>query len=88
MPSPVNYERVTVSSLRRSRHGKHFDLRSKILQDLETLPAGSAIKIPLAEVGETTLANLRSAVHRATTSKNLHVETSADTENFYIWRSE
>jgi hypothetical protein len=58
-----------------------------IFQDLETLPAGSAIKIPLTEVDGTTLANLRSAVHRASTSRGLGIETLSDEENFYIWKA-
>jgi len=33
-----------------------------------------------------TLADLRSAVHRATVAKKLDVETSSDSENFYIWK--
>jgi len=57
-----------------------------IFNDLESLPAGSAIKVPLAEVDGTTLANLRSAVHRASTSRGLGIETLSDEENFYIWK--
>jgi len=51
------------------------------------LPEGSAIKIPLTEVDGTTLANLRSAVHRMSTSKGLGIETLSDEENFYIWKT-
>jgi hypothetical protein len=82
----LNYDRVTVASLKRSRRGKHHDLIQGVFQDLETLPAGSAIKIPLAEADNITLANLRSAVHRASVSKGLEIETLSDSENFYIWK--
>jgi hypothetical protein len=54
---------------------------------LETLPAGSAIKIPLSKVDGISLANLRSAVHRASTSRSLGIETLSDAENFYIWKT-
>ena len=84
--SPGKYERVILADIRRSRRGKHHDLVAGIFQDLESLPAGSAIKIPLAEVDGTTLANLRSAVHRASTSRGLGIETLSDEENFYIWK--
>jgi len=37
-------------------------------------------------VGGIGLANLRSAVHRASTSHELEIETLADEKNFYVWR--
>ena len=82
----LNYDRVVLASLRRNRRGKHHDLIQGVFQDLETLPSGSAIKIPLAEVDGITLANLRSAVHRASTSRGLEIETLSDDDNFYIWQ--
>jgi hypothetical protein len=85
--SRAKYERVVLADLRRSRRGKHHDLVAGIFQELESLPAGSAIKIPLAEVDGTTLANLRSAVHRASTSRGQGIETLSDEENFYIWKA-
>ncbi len=84
---PAKYERVVLADIRRTRRGKHHDLLGGIFQDLESLPIGSAIKIPLTEVDGTTLANLRSAVHRASTSKGLGIETLSDEENFYIWKA-
>jgi hypothetical protein len=84
---PLKYDRVEVADIRRSRRGKHHDLLGGIFQDLESLPVGSAIKIPLTEVDGTTLANLRSAVHRASTSRGLGIETLSDEENFYIWKA-
>ena len=84
----LNYDRVALDSVRRNRRGKHHDLIQGIFQDLETLPVGSAIKLPLSEVDGITLANLRSAVHRASVARSLKVETLSDEENFYIWRGE
>jgi hypothetical protein len=83
----LNYDRVVLANLKRNRRGKHHDLIQGIFQDLETLPVGSAIKIPLAEADGITLANLRSAVHRASTSRDLAIETMSDDENFYIWKT-
>src|ERR1700722_7330537 len=83
----LNYDRVILTDVRRSRRGKHHDLVGGIFEDLETLPVGSAIRIPLKEVDGTTLANLRSAVHRASTSRGLGIETLSDEENFYIWKA-
>lgn len=83
---PPRFEQISVASLRRGRRGKHHDLLKEVLQDLETLRKGQAIKIPLAEIAGVTLANLRSAIHRATTSRRMRVETSSDEHNFYLWK--
>ena len=83
---PPKFEQIAVASLGKGRRGKHHQLVKEILQDMETLPKGQAIKIPLADLAGVTLANLRSAMHRATTSRRLRVETSSDEHNFYIWK--
>lgn len=83
---PLKYDRVVLADIRRSRRGKHHDLVQGIFQDLETLPPGSAMKIPLKNVDGPTLANLRSAVHRASNSKGLAIQTLSDEDNFYIWQ--
>jgi hypothetical protein len=82
----LNYDRVDLANVRRNRRGKHHDLIQGIFQDLETLPVGSAIKLPLSQLDRITLANLRSAVHRASITKGLGIETLSDEENFYIWK--
>jgi hypothetical protein len=83
----LNYARVIVADIRRGRRGKHHDLVEGIFQDLESLPEGSAIKIPLDQLDGITLANLRSAVHRASISRGLGTETLSDTDSFYIWKA-
>ena len=79
------YRRVEVSSLDRGRRGKHHDLITGILADLETAQPGSALEIPLTDLG-VELANLRSAIHRAAGTKGLLIETLADEKNFYLWK--
>jgi len=80
------YRRVEVAALDRGRRGKHHDLVQGILGELRTLSPGSAMEIPLADVGGIGLANLRSAVHRASSSQGLEIETLADDKNFYVWK--
>jgi hypothetical protein len=84
---PAKYRQVAIAGLKTGRHGKHHELVKGIVQELVTLKPGSALEIPLADVGGIGLANLRSAVHRAAASNNLNIETVADDEKFYVWNA-
>jgi hypothetical protein len=83
----LKYRRVELSTLRKGRRGKHHDLVEGILGELEGVQPGSALEIPLADVNGIGLANLRSAVHRASASLGLAIETVADERNFYVWKT-
>jgi hypothetical protein len=85
-PSDLKYRQVRVDALDKGRRGKHHDLVEGILHELKALAPGSAMEIPLDDVGGIGLANLRSAVHRASTTQGLEIETLADEKNFYVWR--
>lgn len=82
----TEFTRVKIANIRKGRRGKHNDLLKRVLGDLDDLPEGSAIKIPLAEVDGVSLANLRSAVHRGTSSRGIAIQTLSDHENFYVWK--
>jgi hypothetical protein len=81
----AKYRPIEIASLKTGRHGKHHDLVQGIVRELTTLQPGSALEIPLADVGGVGLANLRSAVHRAAASNGLNIETVADDGKFYVW---
>jgi hypothetical protein len=83
----TRYRRVNIADLDRGRRGKHHELVRGILEELRTAPPGAALEIPLAEVG-VGLANLRSAVHRASAGSGITIETVADESNFYVWRKD
>ena len=87
VPPDLKYRRVEVAGLNKGRRGKHHELVQGILRELDMLSAGSAMEIPLADVGGIGLANLRSAVHRAATSQGIEIQTLADEKNFYVWKA-
>ena len=80
-----NYETVDVEGLQKTRRGKHHDFVGGVLDDLERLESGSAIKIPLKEVNGVSVLKLRAALNRACAAKGIRISTSSDTENFYVW---
>jgi hypothetical protein len=86
--SGLKYRRVEVSEIKRGRRGKHHALVEGVLRELRMLATGSALEIPLADVGGIGLANLRSAVHRASATEGLTIETVADEKNLYVWKTD
>jgi hypothetical protein len=80
------YATMQIADLRISRRGKHHQLVSGILQQLENLANGSALIVPLDSVGEMSLPGLRSAVTRITRAHRMPIKTNSDQKNFYIWR--
>jgi hypothetical protein len=87
-PNPdLKYRRVEITAIKKGRRGKHYELVEGILKELVMAPPGSAIQVPLADVGGIGLAKLRSAVHRASMSRQISIETLADENNFYVWNA-
>jgi hypothetical protein len=66
------------------RNGKHKDVVTKILSDLEQIKDGIALKIPLDELADGK-EKVRSALNRATRKAGLNVATATDKEFLYIW---
>ena len=78
------YETLPVSQLVHGRRGKHYELIRGILEELQHVPQKSAMTIPLKQLNGLKLANLRSAVLRATSSRNIEITTQSDDDNLYI----
>ena len=67
------------------RNGKHREIISQLLSDIDQLESGSALKVPLAALPDTK-ENIRSALNRATRERGVSVSTSSDDDHLYIWK--
>jgi DNA helicase TIP49 (TBP-interacting protein) len=80
----LQYETMAQVDVPQGRNGKHKQIVSLILNDLNQLKEGSAIKVPLAELAETK-EKVRSALNRATRKEGRKVATATDNRYLYIW---
>jgi hypothetical protein len=80
-----NFKTISQIDLPSGRKGKHHPLLVQVLKDLENLADGRAMKIPLADFSGS-IADIRSAIHRATRKQKVEIATSSDDEFFYVWK--
>jgi hypothetical protein len=67
------------------RNGKHKEIVTKILSDLDQIKPGVALKVPLADLAESK-EKVRSALNRATHKRGGQtVATASDDEFLYVW---
>ncbi len=83
-PRKPHYVTVETADVPHSRNGKHKNLVQQILADLDQLRPGSAMKIPLADLG-VTKERIRSALNRATRKAERVVATASDDIYLYVW---
>jgi len=83
-PAPMHFRTMIQADVPQGRNGKHKLIVTTILRDLDNLQAGSAIKIPLAELVESK-EKVRSALNRATRKRGQKVATAADNIFLYVW---
>jgi hypothetical protein len=86
MPAIRKFKTAARSQIPSGRKGKHNDIVTDILRDLEKLDAGLCLKIPLSELPDTKV-NIRSALNRATHKQHKSVATATDDEFLYVWNS-
>lgn len=79
------FESILQDDVPRGREGKHRRIVERLLSDIDRLNAGSALKVPLAELPDSK-ENIRSALNRATRQRGVQVATSSDAEHLYIWK--
>jgi lambda repressor-like predicted transcriptional regulator len=81
------FETLREADVPKSRMSKHRDIIAAILKDLDRLKPGSALQVPLEELGDTK-ANVRSALNRATRKNNRKIATATDEKFLYIWNTD
>lgn len=81
---PLNFKTMAQLDVPQGRNGKHRQVVAQILSDLDQLPEGAALKVPLAELAESK-AKVRSALNRAIHKTERNVATASDTDFLYVW---
>jgi hypothetical protein len=79
-----HFTTLELGDVPRSRNGKHKAIVSLILRDLDRLKDGAALRVPLAELGDSKQ-NVRSALNRATRNAKRSVATATDENFLYVW---
>ena len=80
----MNFSTMQQVDVPQGRNGKHKQIVTKILTDLDQLPIGAALKVPLAELSESK-ENVRSALNRAIHKGSRNVATASDADFLYVW---
>lgn len=85
LKTPMRFGSVLQSAVPTGRDGKHKQIVTQLLSDIEQLTAGSALKVPLSELPDTK-ENIRSALSRAAGQLGLKIGTSSDHNFLFIWK--
>jgi len=85
--APMNFISIDQGEVPQGRDGKHKQIVSQLLSDIEQLPSGRALKIPLAALPDTK-ENIRSALNRATRQRGIDASTSSDADFLYVWKND
>jgi DNA helicase TIP49 (TBP-interacting protein) len=82
--APAHFKTMQQANVPQGRHGKHKEIVTTILHDLDMLKDGAAIKVPLAELA-LSKEKVRSALNRATRKAGRTVATASDLDFLYVW---
>jgi hypothetical protein len=82
--APMNFKTMAQGDVPQGRNGKHKEVVTQILSDLDQLPAGIALKVPLADLAESK-EKVRSALNRAVHKGERNVATASDSAFLYVW---
>jgi hypothetical protein len=82
--TPMNFASMLQANVPQGRNGKHKEIVTRILSDLDQIEMGTAIKVPLAQLSESK-EKVRSALNRATRKNGHQVATASDDTYLYVW---
>jgi hypothetical protein len=80
----MNFKAMPQADVPQGRNGKHKEVVTKILSDLDQVQKGVALKVPLAQLA-TSKEKVRSALNRATRKGGRNVATASDGTFLYVW---
>jgi hypothetical protein len=80
----MNFRTMAQIDVPQGRNGKHKQVVTRILSDLDQLKEGVALKVPLAELAEGK-EKVRAALNRATRKGGRNVATATDVNYLYVW---
>jgi DNA helicase TIP49 (TBP-interacting protein) len=80
----MNFKTIAQVEVPQGRKGKHKQIVTRILSDLDQVQNGTALKVPLAELAESK-EKVRSALNRATRKSGRSVATATDAKFLYVW---
>ena len=82
--APMHFKTMVQADVPQGRNGKHRLIVSTILDDLDQLKDGAALKVPLADLAASK-EKIRSALNRATRKAGRKVATATDATFLYVW---
>lgn len=80
----LNFKTMPQLDVPQGRSGKHKQIVTRILSDLDRIPDGTALKVSLAELAESK-EKVRSALNRAIHKSARSVATASDAHFLYVW---
>lgn len=81
----MRFQSILQNDVPKGREGKHKEIVTQLLCDLDQISDQSALRIPLSELPDSK-ENIRSALNRATRKRGIAIATSSDNEYLYIWK--
>jgi hypothetical protein len=85
--APMKFDSILQLDVPKGRDGKHKQIVTQLLSDIEQLATGLALKVPLSALPDTK-ENIRAALNRATRQRGMDVATSSDEQYLYVWKVE